>query len=72
VAAGKADLYPRLGPTWEWDTGAGQAVITAAGGVVTDTHGVSFRYNKPNLLNGPFFVGPNCDFMENLSLFSKK
>ena len=70
VAAGKADLYPRLGPTWEWDTGAGQAVVTAAGGIVTDTKGVPFTYNKPNLLNGPFFVGPDRNFMENLSLFS--
>ncbi|SMC99194.1 3'(2'),5'-bisphosphate nucleotidase [Desulfocicer vacuolatum DSM 3385] len=69
VAAGKADLYPRLGPTWEWDTGAGQAVVTAAGGIVTDTKGVSFKYNKANLLNGPFFVGSNLNFMENLSLF---
>jgi len=72
VAAGKADLYPRLGPTWEWDTGAGQAVVTAAGGVVTDTHGASFRYNKPNLLNGAFFVGADRDFMEGLSLFSEE
>lgn len=70
VAAGKADLYPRLGPTWEWDTGAGQAVVTAAGGVVTDTRGVPFRYNKPDLLNGPFFVGADLNFMESLSLFS--
>ena len=71
IAAGKADLYPRLGPTWEWDTGAGQAVVTAAGGTVTDTLGVPFTYNKQDLLNGPFFVGPSREFMEKLSLFSK-
>jgi len=70
VASGKADFYPRLGPTWEWDTGAGQAVVTAAGGIVTNTHGVPLGYNKPNLLNGPFFVGADRDFMEGLSLFS--
>jgi 3'(2'), 5'-bisphosphate nucleotidase len=56
VAEGKADLYYRHGPTMEWDTGAGQAVLEAAGGIVY--HGskpeVPFRYNKKELLNGSF------------------
>ncbi|NJK63513.1 MAG: 3'(2'),5'-bisphosphate nucleotidase CysQ, partial [Synechococcaceae cyanobacterium SM2_3_1] len=49
------DLYPRFGPTMEWDTGAAQAVVEAAGGRVTTLQGVPLRYNKPDLLN-PFFM----------------
>lgn len=55
VAEGAADLYPRLGPTMEWDTAAGQTVLEAAGGVVLDLHGRPLVYNKPDLHN-PFFV----------------
>ena len=57
VAEGQADVYPRLGPTSEWDTGAAQAVLEAAGGQVTDTDGQRLRYNKgPNVLNGWFIA----------------
>lgn len=56
VAGGEADFYPRLGPTWEWDTAAGQAIVTAAGGVMVDLAGNPFVYNKEDLLNGPFLV----------------
>lgn len=55
VAEGAADVYPRLGPTSEWDTAAGQAVVEAAGGTVRDLHGRSLRYNKADLLN-PWFI----------------
>jgi len=55
VAEGKADLYPRLGPTMEWDTAAGQALVEAAGGKVCTVEGESMKYNKQNLLN-PFFI----------------
>ena len=55
VAEGKADLYPRLGPTMEWDTAAGHAVVEAAGGAVTQVDGAPLRYNKENLLN-PYFI----------------
>ena len=55
VAEGKADLYPRLGPTMEWDTGAGQAVVVAAGGTVLRLDGRALEYNKENLLN-PYFI----------------
>lgn len=55
VAEGKADLYPRLGPTMEWDTAAGQAVVEAAGGSVTTLAGIPLTYNKKNLLN-PYFI----------------
>ncbi len=55
VAEGKADIYYRHGPTMEWDTGAGQAVVEAAGGkVLMGTGPESFVYNKPSLLNGSF------------------
>lgn len=56
VAEGKADLYYRHGPTMEWDTAAGQAVLEAAGGqvYVGDKTDEFFSYNKQNLLNGSF------------------
>jgi len=56
VAEGRADLYPRLGPTMEWDTAAGQAIVEEAGGQVLDLEGRRFRYNKESLRNGPFYV----------------
>ncbi len=57
VAEGRADLYPRLGLTSEWDTAAAQAVVEAAGGRVTDTAMQPLRYNtKDSLLNPHFFV----------------
>ena len=55
VAEGSADLYPRLGPTCEWDTGAAQAVVEGAGGHVFDLEGKALRYGKQEILN-PYFV----------------
>ena len=55
VAAGEADLYPRLGRTMEWDTAAGHAVLAAAGGRVATLDGAELRYGKPGLDN-PHFV----------------
>ena len=55
VAAGKADVYPRWGPTMEWDTAAGHAVLLAAGGDVIDLAGAPLRYGKPGYEN-PHFV----------------
>jgi 3'(2'), 5'-bisphosphate nucleotidase len=55
IAAGEADLYPRFGPTMEWDTAAGQAVLEAAGGSVTTVEGEPFLYAKPSFRN-PHFV----------------
>ena len=46
VASGEADFYPRLGRTMEWDTAAGQAVLEAAGGIVTELDGTGLRYGK--------------------------
>ena len=55
VAAGEADLYPRLGRTMEWDIAAGHAVLAAAGGRVSTLDGADLRYAKPGLDN-PHFV----------------
>lgn len=57
VAEGKAHFYPRLAPTMEWDTAAGQIVATEAGAkvVVFDTQ-QTLTYNRPNLLNPHFLV----------------
>jgi 3'(2'), 5'-bisphosphate nucleotidase len=56
VAQGDADIYPRLGPTMEWDTAAGQCILEAAGGVMTDLQGNPFRYNKSDYRNGGFIA----------------
>lgn len=55
VAAGEADLYPRLGPTMEWDTAAGHAVLVAAGGRVLAPGGKPLAYGKPDFRNS-FFI----------------
>jgi 3'(2'), 5'-bisphosphate nucleotidase len=55
VAAGEADLYPRLGPTMEWDTAAGHAVLAAAGGKVLAPGGAPLAYGKPDFRN-TFFI----------------
>lgn len=57
VAEGAADIYPRLGPTSEWDTAAAQAVVCAAGGAVVTLDGAPLAYNaKPDILNPHFVV----------------
>ncbi len=56
VAEGIADIYPRLGPTSEWDTAAAQAVVEAAGGQVTDTELRPLRYNTNESLLNPHFL----------------
>ncbi|MCC6208519.1 MAG: 3'(2'),5'-bisphosphate nucleotidase CysQ [Gammaproteobacteria bacterium] len=65
VAEGRADLYPRLGPTSEWDTAAAHCIVEEAGGRVTDTAMRPLRYNtKESLLNPDFFVSgdPGLDW----------
>ncbi|MGC8718891.1 MAG: 3'(2'),5'-bisphosphate nucleotidase CysQ [Thermodesulforhabdaceae bacterium] len=59
VADGTIDLYLRFGPTWEWDTAAGQGVVEAAGGAVFDLNADNVTYNKPSLKNGPLIVTGN-------------
>ena len=54
VAEGKADIYYRHGPTMEWDTAAGQAILEGAGGSVSHLSGERFSYNKEILRNPSF------------------
>lgn len=57
VAEGGAHVYPRIGPTFEWDTAAAHCVLNEAGGDIVDTAGMSLRYNtKESLLNPIFFA----------------
>ncbi|MDG2284391.1 MAG: 3'(2'),5'-bisphosphate nucleotidase CysQ, partial [Alphaproteobacteria bacterium] len=56
VARGEADLYPRTGPTMEWDTSAGHAILLSAGGSMEMFEGGEFRYGKEKFLNGWFVV----------------
>ncbi|MHA1535970.1 MAG: 3'(2'),5'-bisphosphate nucleotidase CysQ [Alphaproteobacteria bacterium] len=60
IAEGKADLYPRLGPTMEWDTAAADAVLRAAGGHVRTDDGVALKYGKPGYRN-PHFTASGRD-----------
>jgi 3'(2'), 5'-bisphosphate nucleotidase len=58
VAEGKADVYPRFGPTMEWDTAAAHAVLLAAGGsLINPETNEELIYNKDNLLNSFFIAG---------------
>ncbi|MHA7881478.1 MAG: 3'(2'),5'-bisphosphate nucleotidase CysQ family protein [Saccharospirillum sp.] len=56
LAEGKAQLYPRPGPTSEWDTAAPQAILQAAGGALVQWHGEPLRYGKEDLLNPSFIA----------------
>ena len=55
LATGDADIYPRFGPTMEWDTAAGHAVLAAAGGAVQTTDNRPLTYGKPGYKN-PHFI----------------
>jgi len=61
VAEGAADVYPRLGPTSEWDIAAAHAVLLAAGGTLRALDGAPLAYNRREGLLNPFFVafGPD-------------
>ncbi len=70
VADGQADVYPRLGPTSEWDTAAAQAILESAGGSMMDTVGQTLRYNtKDGFLNPDFlaFGDPDRDWLAAVS-----
>lgn len=56
LAEGKADIIPRFGPTMEWDTAAGQAIVEAAGGSMITHEGTPFLYGKAGYRNGGFIV----------------
>lgn len=55
LALGVADIYPRFGPTMEWDVAAGHAIVEAAGGRLFETNGRELIYNK-ELLKNPYFI----------------
>ena len=61
VANGEIDIYPRLGPTSEWDTAAGEAILKSAGGSVIDLELRNIVYNKENLLNPSFIAANDLD-----------
>lgn len=63
IAEGRAEIYPRLGPTMEWDIGAGHSIIEAAGGSIQRADGKDLLYNKENLLN-PWFIARSKYFQE--------
>jgi 3'(2'), 5'-bisphosphate nucleotidase len=56
LAAGDADVYPRFGPTMEWDTAAGQAILEAAGGSIVTLEGTRLGYGKPEYRNSGFIA----------------
>jgi 3'(2'), 5'-bisphosphate nucleotidase len=56
VAEGGADIYPRLGPTSEWDTAAAQAVVEQAGGAVLELDGKPLSYNRKDDILNPWFL----------------
>ena len=56
VAEGRADIYPRVGPTSEWDTAAGHCLVKEAGGAVTDLTGEPLRYNTKESTRNPYFL----------------
>ncbi|MFO1372665.1 MAG: inositol monophosphatase family protein [Candidatus Competibacteraceae bacterium] len=57
IAEGEADLYPRFGPTGEWDTAAAQVILEESGGYLTDMQLRPLRYNtRPVLINPDFFA----------------
>ena len=64
VACGEADVYPRFGPTMEWDTAAGDAILSAAGGLTTYPDGQVFRYGKAGYRNSSFIAYGQADRWE--------
>lgn len=61
IAEGAADLYPRMAPTSEWDTAAGDAVLRGAGGMIYQLDGNPLIYGKEDILN-PYFICANLDY----------
>ncbi len=64
IAEGRADVYPRLGPTMQWDTAAGQCILEQAGGLVVDSLGERMLYGLERpLKNDSFFALSNCGLL---------
>ncbi|GHB24614.1 3'(2'),5'-bisphosphate nucleotidase CysQ [Pseudovibrio japonicus] len=71
VAEGKADLYPRLGRTMEWDTAAGHAVVLAAGGKVIVEGGAPLAYGKQNQVSDSDYANPHFMVVGDESMISQ-
>jgi len=69
VAEGEADLYPRLGPTSEWDTAAAQAILISAGGSMMDLTGAPLAYNARESILNPHFLALGDDIRDRLPGF---
>lgn len=69
IAEGQADLYPRLGPTSEWDTAAAQAVLISAGGSMMDLTGAPLTYNARESILNPHFLALGDDIRDRLPGF---
>jgi len=67
VAEGEADLYPRLGPTSEWDTAAAEAILISAGGSMMDLMGQPLAYNARETLLNPNFLALGDDIRDRLT-----
>ncbi len=61
LADGVADIYPRFGPTSEWDTAAAQCVLEVAGGKIQNAEGKALEYNKPDILNSEFIASGSSE-----------
>ncbi len=75
VAEGSADLYPRFGPTSEWDTAAAQCIVEEAGGRLTDFRGCALRYNQRDSLENPPFLAfgdPRPAWLEQIAQVSAR
>jgi len=66
VAEGQADLYPRLGPTMEWDTAAAEAILIGAGGSMIDLEGQPLAYIGMEILLNPHFLALGDDIRDRL------
>jgi len=70
IAEGLADIYPRLGPTSEWDVAAGEAIVKYAGGYIYDKDSKPMTYNqKDSYINPNFIVSNDSDLAKKLLLF---
>jgi 3'(2'), 5'-bisphosphate nucleotidase len=69
LAEGAADVYPRFGPTSEWDTAAGDAVLRAAGGTTCHPNGAPFGYGKRDFANGAFLAVGDPEAIDRLPPF---
>jgi len=73
IAKGEADCYPRLGPTCEWDTAAGEIIAESAGAIVVDLENNQIKYNnEDSFLNPNFIVSSNINLSERLLSIAKK